>query len=155
MGEELQGLAVRENDSDSEHEEEEVAPKDSPVETLAPRTVTSPIPLFGVPPTSVHANIASVRDSVSSTMPKQTALPLVNAEAGKANAATKGKFILDPMIGSTPPYVDFTASWSGDDLSLVDRPVDVAMNSAGGSAPLTAASGQVKTEAPPRYSGKG
>ena len=39
-------------------------------------------------------------------------------------------------------------------MSLVDKPVDVATTSVGGSAPLTAAGGQVKIEAPPRYSGK-
>ena len=66
MGEELQGLAAKENDSDSEHEEEKATPKDSPVETLAPRKVTSPIPLFGMPPPSVHVDATSVRDSVSS-----------------------------------------------------------------------------------------
>ena len=37
MGEELRGLATRENDSDSEHEEEEAAPKDSPAETSVQR----------------------------------------------------------------------------------------------------------------------
>ena len=36
----------------------------------------------------------------------------------------------------------------------MDKPTGVAMTSAGGSAPLTAAGGQVKMEAPPRYSGK-
>ena len=61
--------------------------------------------------------------------------------AGKAIVAEKGKF-LDPMVGSPPPYMDFTASISGEDVSSV------------GSAPLTAASGQVKIEAPPRYSRK-
>ena len=50
--------------------------------------------------------------------------------------------------------MDFTASWSGDDVFLVDRPVDVATTTAGGSAPLTAVGGQVKIEAPPRYLGK-
>ena len=163
MGEELQGLAAKENNSGSEHEEEEAAPEDSPVETPAPRIVTSPIPLFGMPPPSVHVDATSVRYSVSSAMPKQPTTPLLDAEAGKPNAGVfmgkadavaKGKFILDPMIGSTPPHMDFTALWSGDDVSLVDKPVDVATTSAGGSAPLTAADDQMKIEAPPRYSGK-
>ena len=61
MDEELQGLAVKENDSDSEHEEKEVTPEDSPVEMLAPRKVTSPIPLFGMPPPSMHVDAVSVR----------------------------------------------------------------------------------------------
>ena len=72
---------------------------------------------------------------------------------GKATAAEKGKF-LDPMVGALPPYVDFTASMSGEDVSLVDKLVDMATTFARGSAPLTAAGGQVKIEAPPRYSGK-
>ena len=45
--------------------------------------------------------------------------------AGKATAEEKGKF-LDPMVGSPPPHVDFTASVSGEDVSLVDKPADVA-----------------------------
>ena len=73
--------------------------------------------------------------------------------AGKATAEEKGKF-LDPMVGLSPPHVDFTASVSGEDVSLVDKLVDMATASAGGSAPLTAAGGQIKLEAPPRYSGK-
>ena len=36
----------------------------------------------------------------------------------------------------------------------MDRPVDVATTSARGLTPLTAACGQVKIEAPPRYSRK-
>ena len=129
MGEDLQGLVAKENDSDSEHEEEEAAPEDSPVEMPAPRKVTSPIPLLGMPPLSVHVDAASVRDSVRSAVPKQLAAPLLDADArkpdgglftGKADAVAKGKLILVPMIGSTPPHVDFTASWSGDDVSLVD-----------------------------------
>ena len=75
--------------------------------------------------------------------------------AGKADGAAKGTFILDPMIGTAPLHVGYTASWNGgDDVSLVDKPTDVATTSAGGSAPLTAAGGQVKIETPPRYSGK-
>ena len=72
---------------------------------------------------------------------------------GRQLLQRKGSF-LDPMVGSPPPYVDFTASVSGEDVSLVDKPADVATTSAGGSAPLTAAGGQVKIEAPPRYSRK-
>ena len=48
MGEELQGLAAKDDDSDSDHEEEEATPKKPLVETSAPHTVTSPIPLFGM-----------------------------------------------------------------------------------------------------------
>ena len=70
MGEDLQGLAAREKDSDSEHEEGEAAAKDSPGETPMPHTVTSPIPLFGMPPPSVHVDVASVRDSVSFAVPR-------------------------------------------------------------------------------------
>ena len=119
MSDELEGLAIRENDSDSEREEEEAALKDSPVETAVPRTVTSPIPLFGMPPTQVHVDTASVRVLVRSAVPRQKTAPLLDAEAGKADAGlstgkadatAKGKFILDPMIGSTPPHVDYAAS---------------------------------------------
>ena len=70
MCEELQGLAAKENDSDFEHEEEEAAPEYSLVQTFAPRTMTRLVPLFGVPPHSVNANAVSVRDSVSSAVPK-------------------------------------------------------------------------------------
>ena len=73
--------------------------------------------------------------------------------AGKATVAEKRKF-LDPMVGSPPPYVDFTAFVSGEDVSLVDKPTDMAMTSTGGSTPLTTTGGQVKIEAPPRYSRK-
>ena len=90
---------------------------------------------------------ANVRDSVSSTMPKQPVapkpegcVPLEESFAGKATAEEKGKF-LDPMVGSSPPHVDFTASVSGEDVSLVDKPVDMATTSAGGSTPLIVAGG--------------
>ena len=103
---------------------------------------------------------ASVRDSVSSTMLKQTThpkqegwIPVEEYLAGKATAEEKGKF-LDPMVGSTPPHMDFTAFVNGQDVSLVDKPADVATTSAGDSTPLTTAGGQVKIEVPPRYSGK-
>ena len=43
----------------------------------------------------------------------------------------KGKFILDPMIGLSPPHVDFTVSVSGRDVSLMDKLVDVATTSTG------------------------
>ena len=36
----------------------------------------------------------------------------------------------------------------------MDKPIDVAMTFAGGSTPLIATGGQVKIEAPPRYSRK-
>ena len=77
---------------------------------------------------------------------------------GRADAAAKGKF-LDPMVGSLPPYMDLTAFVSGEDVSLVDKPANVATTSAGGSMPLTATGGQVKIEVcqgtpPPRYTGK-
>ena len=74
--------------------------------------------------------------------------------AGKADTAAKGKFTLDPVIGIAPPDVDYTVSWNGDDVSLVDRLADVATTSAGGSTPLIVAGGQVKIEAPPRSLGK-
>ena len=103
---------------------------------------------------------ASVRDSVSSTLPKPPAPPMQEGWklveemfTGKATVEEKGKF-LDPMVGSPPPHVDFTASVSGEDVSLVDKPADVVTTSAGGSTPLTATGGQVKIEAPPRYSRK-
>ena len=75
MGEELQGLVAKENDSDSECEEEEAAPEYSPIETPTPQTTTSPIPLFGMPPPSVHVDATNVRDSVSSA-PKAANCPI-------------------------------------------------------------------------------
>ena len=127
--------------------------------------MTSPILLFGIPPKAPAVSFgafddANVRDSVRSTVPKQTAppkqdtwTPVEKSFARKATAEEKGKF-LDPMIGSPPPHVDFTVSMNGEDVSLVDKPANVATTSVGGSAPLIATSGQVKIEAPPRYSGK-
>ena len=61
---------------------------------------------------------------------------------------------MDPMVGSAPAHMDFTASWSGDDISLVDKPTDVAKTFAGRSTPLTIVGGHVKIETPSRYSGK-
>ena len=52
-------------------------------------------------------------------MPRQPVSPSLDAEARmsdtrlfsrKADAEAKGKFIPDPMVGSAPPHVDFTAS---------------------------------------------
>ena len=82
MGEELRELATREDSSDEEQEtspevsQEEAAPKWTPcVAPKAPRRVTSPIPLFGIPPKAFGASFgtfddASVRDSVSSAVPR-------------------------------------------------------------------------------------
>ena len=42
MGEELQGLAMKENESESE-QEAEAGPEDSPVETDAPHTQSTPV----------------------------------------------------------------------------------------------------------------
>ena len=72
---------------------------------------------------------------------------------GKVTAEKKGKF-LNPMVGSSPPHVDFAASVSGEDVSLVDKPADMATTSTGGSTPLTTIGGQRKLEVPPRYSRK-
>ena len=58
------------------------------------------------------------------------------------------------MVGSPPPYVDSIVSVSGEDIFLVDKLANVATTSARGSTPLIAAGGQMKIEAPPRYSGK-
>ena len=55
--------------------------------------------------------------------------------ARKATAEEKGKF-LDRMIGSSHPHVDFMASVSGEDVSLVDKPADVATAFAGGLCAL-------------------
>lgn len=67
----------------------------------------------------MHFDATNVKNSVSSTMPKYPAHPSLYAKArkpgerlfiGKADATTKGKFILDPVVGSTPPHMDFIAS---------------------------------------------
>ena len=79
MGKELQGLVAKENDSDSEHEEEEASHKDSPVEIAVPhnlatpitRNLANPIPLFGMLAPFVQIDISSVKDSVMSTMFRQ------------------------------------------------------------------------------------
>ena len=127
--------------------------------------MTNPIPLFGIPPIAPAMSfkafdVASVRYSVSSIVPRQPATPMQEAKkpkeglfAVKADVATKGKF-LDPMIRSPPPHMDFIASESGDDISLLDKPVDMATICVGGSVLLIVAGGQVKIEAPPRYSRK-
>ena len=166
MGEELRELATRDNSSESVDEEQEADPKVSHEEAPeAPRTVTSPIPFFGILPKVPTVSIgtfddASVRDSVSSIVPRQLASQMQEARkpieglfVGKATVSEKGKF-LDPMVGSPPPYVDFTASVSEENVSLVDKPVHVATTSTGGFVLLTAADGQVKIEPPPRSSGK-
>ena len=76
MGDELRELATRKDSSESADEEQEAGPKVSQEEALkAPHTVTSPIPLFGIPPKAPAVSFgtfdnASVRDLVSSTMPK-------------------------------------------------------------------------------------
>ena len=44
---------------------------------------------------------------ISGAKPRKSSARLF---AGKADATANGKFILDPMVGSTPPHVDFTAS---------------------------------------------
>ena len=82
MGEELRELAIRE---DSSEEEQEAGPEVSQEEATptwplldvpeAPRIVTSPTPLFGIPPKAPAMSFgtlddASVRDSGSSTVPK-------------------------------------------------------------------------------------
>ena len=79
--------------------------------------------------------------------------PTEDLFVGKATDVEKGIF-LDLMVGSPPLYVDFTASMSGENVSLMDKLADVATASVGGSAPLTAVDDQVKIEAPPRYSRK-
>ena len=142
MGDELEELATREDSLESVDEEQEAGPEVSqreatptwpPLETPeAPRIVTSPIPLFDIPskaPTVSFGTFddARVWDSVSSAMSRQSASPMHEAGkpteglfARKATATEKGKF-LDQMVGSPPPYVDFTVSVSGKDVSLVDK----------------------------------
>ena len=117
MGEELQGLETKENDSESE-QETEVGPKDSLVEMDAPHTqatpviynLADPVPPSGTLPTAPTMSFgtfdaASVWDSVNSTVLKQAAPTMQdvgkleeNLFARKATTAEKGKFILDPMI---------------------------------------------------------
>ena len=87
MGEELRELATREDSSDEEQEAgpevslEETAPIWIPcVAPEAPRTVTSPIPPFGIPPKAPAVSFgtlddASVRDSINSTVPQQSTAP--------------------------------------------------------------------------------
>ena len=82
MGEELQGLAAKENDSESEHEEE-ASREDAVVETVIPcnlatpviHNLADPVPLFGIPPTTPTISFrtfdaVSVLDSVRFAMPK-------------------------------------------------------------------------------------
>ena len=76
MSNELWELATREDSLESVDEEQEAGPEVSQKETLeAPRTVTTPIPLFGIPPKAPAVSFrtfddANVRDSVSSAMPR-------------------------------------------------------------------------------------
>ena len=76
MGDELQELGNKEDSSESKGEEQEVGPEGSHgEESEAPRNVTSPISLFGIPAKALAVPFgtfddASVRDSVSSTMPR-------------------------------------------------------------------------------------
>ena len=160
MGEELRELTNGGDSSAFEDEEQEDAPEDSgiPPNLTDPLTTRDPAP--AAPTVSFGAfDAASVRDSVSSAVPRPPAprqeswKPEEDLFAGKATAGEKGKF-LDPMVGASPPHMDFTASISGADVSLVGQPADTTATSAGGSTPLAAAGGHVKIEAPPRYSGR-
>ena len=70
MGEELQELATKEIDLKPEPGEEEASPKGSPFEMAIPRKLADAIPLFGMLAPSLHVDASSVRESVSSTVPK-------------------------------------------------------------------------------------
>ena len=64
----------------------------------------------------------------------------LDAEAEKPNVGLLERkrlliLIVDTMIGSTSPRMDFTASWTGDDIFLVDKLVDVATVLKGGQLP--------------------
>ena len=78
MGEELRELVTRENSSEFEDKEKEVDPKDSHIETLEVSCkVTSPTPFFGILPIAPIVSFrtfdaASVKDSVSSVVPRQS-----------------------------------------------------------------------------------
>ena len=123
-------MATREDSSESVDEEQEVVPQVSQENTpQAPRNVTNPIPLFGIPPKAPVVSFrtfdnANVRESVSFARPRQPASPMQDAGkpteglfVGKADAAAKGKF-LDPMVGSPPASMDFMVFVSGKDVSL-------------------------------------
>ena len=81
MGEELRDLATREGNSESTDEEQEAGSGVSQEKVPeAPRTVTNPIPLFGIPPKAPTVSFrtfdeANVRDLVCSIVPKQFATP--------------------------------------------------------------------------------
>ena len=164
MGEELRELTNRENSSESEDEEQVDAPKDS--DTGVPPNTTGPLPFMGqssaAPAVSFGTfDAASVRDSVSSAVPRQPSpkqqdeKPREDLFAGKADVAAKGKDILDSINTTPSPHVNFTATISPrEDVSLVGGPPNVATTSARGSTPLAIAGDQIKIEAPPRYSGK-
>ena len=82
MDDELQDLATREDNSKSEDGEQEASPEDSDEETMeVPHNVTSPIPLFGIPPTAPTVSSGTFdavrsRDSVGSDVPRQPAPPM-------------------------------------------------------------------------------
>ena len=160
MGEDLRELTNRGDSSASEDEGQEDAPEDSGI----PPNVIDPLTTRASAPAALAVSFgafdaASVRDSVSSAVPRPPAprqeswKPEEDLFAGKATAGEKGKF-LDPMVGASPPHMDFTASVSGVDVSLVGQPANTTATFVGGSTPLATAGGHVKIEAPPRYSGR-
>lgn len=64
--------------------------------------------------------------------------------------------MLDPVKGTAPPHVDYSATIDKDTrISLVGKSTTLARPTPGGSTiPQTVGVGQMKLEAPPRYSGK-
>ena len=67
----------------------------------------------------------------------------------------KGKFTLDPMMKTAAPHVDYSASVDkGIGISLVGKSSGPTPGGSMLSLPQTAGVGQMKLEAPPRYSGK-
>ena len=139
-------------------------------------SLVSPIP-------NVEEEISSVKDSVTSGVAKKSSIEGSTGVLGgqpvggtkelmpehtvgkwefefekpETSAGPKGEkggdFILDPMTSKLSAPVDYSATTS-DTVSLVGKGPVMSGPSPGGFIPQTAGVGQMKLEAPPRYSGK-
>ena len=184
MGEDIRGITESTGSGNlspipESHDENPDVPLDDDAPFGQPNfgpSLVSPIP-------NVEEEISSVKDSVTSGVAKKSSIEgstgglgeqLVGYteeltpehtvgkwefEFGKpeTSAGPKGEkggdFILDPMTSKMSAPVDYSATAS-DTVSLVGKGPVMSGPSPGGYMPQTAGVGQMKLEAPPRYSGK-
>ena len=157
--------------------------KDIPLTKGAAGPSTEPSPSFFMNREEPHEEVSSVKDSVTSDVAKKNLTEgstgmwddqsvgsgkestlghswvIGGFEFKKPETSTRttkekgGDFILDPMVAKGAVPQDYSASVS-DTVSLVGKEPMMGGPSPGGFMPHTAGVGQMKLEAPPRYSGK-